>query len=141
MSFYDAFKDAISVAQKADNVELYRQLLDLSAQALDLQAEVARLREENHELKKSKDISEKIIRHEEPVVTIDGDEKRLYYCSHCWDSQQLLIQINCHIDGTFNCPHCQSSGNYDNEKKKKSDIANLEAIAAIGNVGRKTLNR
>ena len=108
MSFYDAFKDAINVAQKADNVELYRQLLDLSAQALDLQAEVARLREENVALRKLKDISEKIIRHEEPVVTIDGNDKNLYYCSHCWDSQQLLVQINCHNDGTFNCPHCNS---------------------------------
>ena len=29
MGLYDAFKDALSVAQKADNVELYRQLLDL----------------------------------------------------------------------------------------------------------------
>ena len=46
MSFYDAFKDVLSVAQKADNVELYKKLLDLSAQALDLQAEIARLKEE-----------------------------------------------------------------------------------------------
>ena len=26
MGFYDAFKDALNVAQKADNVELYRKL-------------------------------------------------------------------------------------------------------------------
>lgn len=129
MSFYDAFKDAISVAQKADNVELYRQLLDLSAQALDLQAEVARLREENFELKKSKDISEKIVRHEEPVITLEGDDKNLYYCSHCWDSENMLIQINCHKDGTFKCPHCKSDGNYDNQKKKAYDDAQLRAIA------------
>lgn len=129
MSFYDAFKDAISVAQKADNVELYRQLLDLSAQALDLQAEVARLREENFELKKSKDISEKIIRHEEAVITLEDDDKCLYYCSHCWDSENMLIQINCHNDGTFNCPHCKSQGNYDNQKKKAHDDAQLRAIA------------
>lgn len=128
MSFYDAFKDAISVAQKADNIELYRQLLDLSAQALDLQAEVTRLREENLELKKSKDISEKIIRHEEPVVTIDGDDSMLYYCSHCWDSEQKLIQINCHKDGTFNCPHCNSQGNYDNKKKDVSDAERLSSL-------------
>ena len=43
MGLYDAMKDAINLAQKADNIELYRQLLDLSAQALELQAEVARL--------------------------------------------------------------------------------------------------
>ena len=46
MAFYDAFKDAIALAQKADNIELYKQLLDLSAQALDLQAENAKLKEE-----------------------------------------------------------------------------------------------
>ena len=56
MSFYEAFKDAINIAQKADNVDLYRQLLDLSAQALDLQAEVLRLKEENAELKKTNEI-------------------------------------------------------------------------------------
>ena len=52
MGLYDAMKDAINLAQKADNIELYRQLLDLSAQALELQAEVARLKEENAELRK-----------------------------------------------------------------------------------------
>ena len=31
MSLYDAFKDAMNMAQKADNIELYRQLLDLGA--------------------------------------------------------------------------------------------------------------
>ena len=114
MSFYDAFKDAINVAQKADNVELYRQLLDLSAQALDLQTEVARLREENAALRKSKDISEKVIRHEEPVVTIEGDTKNLYYCSHCWDADEKLVQLICdEEDGTFVCPHCKMKGTFD----------------------------
>ena len=137
MSFYDAFKDAINIAQKADNVELYRQLLDLCAQALDMQAEITRLREENAELKKKKEIADRIIRHEEPCVTIKDDDNNLYYCSHCWDSQQLLIQINCHNDGTFVCPHCNSSGYYDNEKKKESEIAYLEAIASLGNASRR----
>ena len=37
MGFYDAFKDVLNMAQKADNIDLYRQLLDLSAQALEMQ--------------------------------------------------------------------------------------------------------
>ena len=60
MGFYDAFKDAISVAQKADNIELYKQLLDLSAQALDLQEENTRLKAENAELRKNKDMESSI---------------------------------------------------------------------------------
>ena len=136
MSFYDAIKDAASLAQKADNIELYRQLLDLSAQALDLQAEVARLTEENAELKKRRDTADKVIRHEEPCITLEGDTTELYYCSHCWDSEQLLIQLSCHANGTFDCPHCQTKGNYDNEKKRKFDAAQISAFAKI-NTGSK----
>ena len=50
MSFYDAIKEAINLAQKADNIELYRQLLDLGAQALEMQNEIAQLKMENMEL-------------------------------------------------------------------------------------------
>lgn len=131
MGMYEAFKDVISVAKKADNIELYRQLLDLSAQALDMQAEIAKLKEENAELKKRKDMASEIIRHKEPCITLRNDCQKLYYCSHCWDSQQMLIQINCHSDGTFDCPHCQAKGNYDDQLKKQSDASMSSLIAAV----------
>lgn len=117
MSFYDAIKDAASLAQKADNIELYRQLLDLSAQALELQAEVARLKEENAELRKKEDLSSSIIRHAEPFITKAGDEANLRYCSHCWDAEQKLIQLRCdEEDASFVCPHCNVAGIYDNQR-------------------------
>ena len=46
MGLYEGIKDVAKVVQQADNIELYRQLLDLSAQALDLQAENSKLKEE-----------------------------------------------------------------------------------------------
>ena len=49
MGLYEGIKDAIGLAQKADNIDLYKQLLDLGAQALERQAEITRLREENAE--------------------------------------------------------------------------------------------
>lgn len=134
MGLYDAMKDAVNLAQKADNIELYRQLLDLSAQALDLQAEVAKLREENNELKRKQDISKKIIRHEEPCITIEGDDLSLYYCSHCWDAEQMLIQLNCKTNGIFECSHCHTNGNYDNDKKRKHDKAQIEAMSKMNRV-------
>lgn len=119
MGLYDAFKDALSVAQKADNVELYRQLLDLSAQALDLQAEVARLKEENAELRKKQDLTSSLKRHAESFITKDGDEPILRYCSHCWDADEKLVQLICdEEDGTFDCPHCKMRGVYDVRKNK-----------------------
>lgn len=116
MGLYDAMKDAINLAQKADNIELYRQLLDLSSQALELQAQVARLKEENAELRKKEDLSSSIIRHAEPFITKAGDEATLRYCTHCWDADQKLIQLRCdEEDATFICPHCKVSGIYDTQ--------------------------
>lgn len=131
MGLYEAFKDVITVAQKADNVELYRQLLDLSAQALDMQAEIARLKEENTELKKRREVAGEIIRHDEPCVTLRNDNQNLFYCSHCWDSQQLLIQLNCHENGTFECLHCKATGNYNNELKRQSDAEMARAFSEM----------
>lgn len=97
MGLYDAMKDVVSLAQKADNIELYRQLLDLSAQALDLQAEVARLKEENADLKKSKELTGKVIRHKNTYITLADDELGLRYCSVCWDCDRKLIQMKPYI--------------------------------------------
>ena len=128
MWLYDAMKDVAKLAQQADNIDLYRKLLDLSAQALDLQAENTKLKEENAELRKKRDLANEIVRHKEPYITLRNDVNDLCYCSHCWDSQQLLIQVNCHKNGSFECPHCKATGIYDNEIKKQADIARANAI-------------
>ena len=77
MSLYEGIKDVAKVVQQADNVELYRQLLDLSASALDMQDEINKLKEENAELKKKQDISNQIIRHKETFITLEGDTQQL----------------------------------------------------------------
>jgi len=129
MGLYDAMKDAVNMAQKADNIELYKQLLDLSAQALDLQAEVAKLREENAELRKRQNVSAKIVRHEGAYITLTDDKKELYYCSRCWDMDERLVQLNCNqYNGTFECPHCHMTGEYDSEKKQRVDQAQFEIV-------------
>lgn len=112
MSLYEGIKDVAKIVQQADNIELYRHLLDLSAWALDMQAEINKLKEENAELKKKQDIAEKIIRHKESYITLEGDPQQLRYCAHCWDSDRLLIQLLCE-SGKFNCPHCKMHGTYD----------------------------
>lgn len=117
MSLYEGIKDVAKVVQQADNVELYKRLLDLSSQALDMQDEIAKLKRENNELKAQKDISHRVVRHELPVITLEGDELGLFYCSHCWDSESVTIQLICWDDGLFECPHCHTKGIYYKEKK------------------------
>lgn len=116
MGLYDAMKDAVNLAQKADNIDLYRQLLDLSAQALELQAEIARLTAENEELRKTKDIESRIIRHTVPYITLEDDNDDIYYCATCWGSQKKLIQVQ-RYDEKFVCPVCNTNGRYGNKRR------------------------
>ena len=94
MSFYDAFKDAIDIAQKADNIDLYRKLLDLSRDALDLQNENYKLTEENVRLKKKLAEDQNIVRHSEAsYITLKDEEPQIHYCAICWGSDHKLIQM------------------------------------------------
>jgi hypothetical protein len=107
MGLYDAFKDAISVAQKADNVELYRQLLDLSAQALDLQAEVARLTEENKKLKEELTTKSNVVRHKGAYITLENDEKEIPYCAICYGTHGQFLQLLDYDETHYFCYNCK----------------------------------
>lgn len=114
MGLYEAVKDVAKLAQQADNIDLYRRLLDLSAQALDMQDEISKLKEENARLKRKQDLSSSIKRHKESFITLEGEEPMLRYCSHCWDADEKLVQLLCDEDtGSFECPHCKVQGVYD----------------------------
>ena len=89
MGLYEGLKDAINIAQKADNIDLYRKLIDLS-------------KEENTELKNRKTIEEKIKHHvskelglhmEHPYITLRDDPLNIRYCAICWAKEKQLIQL------------------------------------------------
>lgn len=112
MSLYDGLKDVISIAQKADNVELYRQLLDLSAEALDMQNQINILTKENHELKNELSKEKSIQRHiDGNYITLKDDDLQIKYCATCWGSERKLIQLRKDIDKNshHSCPVCQNN--------------------------------
>lgn len=96
MGIYEGIKDALSIAQKADNVDLYKQLLEVGAQALEMQEEIRQLKEENAELKKGEDLESRIIRHEEPYITLRDESPEIHYCAVCWGNEKKLIQLSTH---------------------------------------------
>lgn len=108
MSLYDAFKDVLNVAQKADNIELYRQLLDLSAQALELQRENIRLAAENAELKQTNDIEKDIEYYVDSFVTRKTDSKPIKYCAACWVDKKKLVPIQDATLDNYTCPLCKA---------------------------------
>ena len=108
MSFYEAIKNIIAIAQKSDNIELYRQLLDLGSQALEMQAEIASLREENAELKRDKYLEEEIVYHLDAYVTKSSDKIPIKYCAACWADKKKLVPMQNTGTNHYVCPLCRN---------------------------------
>lgn len=108
MGLYEGLKDAISVAQKADNIELYKQLLDLSAQALELQNENARLTLENNELKRVRILEDELVYYPIPYLTKKSDTKEIKYCAACWASKRILVPLQKIDIKKYQCGVCKT---------------------------------
>ena len=109
-------KNAAEIVRKADNLELYVMLLDLYAKALELQDENRELKVRLSDRSQVESIRARIIRHEQPVITLKEDDDCICYCAHCWDSQEKLIQINKDLrSGEASCPACKNSCVYDQQ--------------------------
>ncbi len=109
MGWYDALKDAITVAQKADNIELTRQLLDAQRELLDMQAENNRLRGEIFELR-SKEADAEGLHFDKnsywktmPAGAADGP-----FCSRCWDFDKKLVRLKTSTKYVPVCPNCKN---------------------------------
>jgi len=137
MGLYEGIKDVAKVIQQADNVELYRQLIDLSAQALDMQNEISRLSTENVELKKMRDVENRIERHQEPYISLTNDSEQILFCSRCWDYEQKLIQVKCYVSGAFKCTHCENNGTYDKAMYEEHLRKEREAFRAVNTRNRR----
>jgi hypothetical protein len=107
---YEAVKDAISIAQKADNLDLMRQLLDLQKEIQDMQ-------QENFELHKKIDELENYISREKKIkynanrtacyIVDEGEMEGGPYCTHCWEADTKLISLHSLQSGYHLCPHCK----------------------------------
>lgn len=108
MSLYDGIKDVAKVIQKADNIDLYKQLLDLGQQALDMQAEIAQLKEENTRLRELKVIDADLEFHQDAYVSKKSDTQKIKYCATCWASKQVLVPLQMQYNGGYKCNLCNA---------------------------------
>lgn len=110
MGWYDMFKDALSMAQKADNIDLVRQLLDMQKELQDLQQCNLDLTKENASLREELE--------KRALMTYDDDNNYYMvkekdgtltgrYCPKCWDKERkqsrlakFNLDLRCNVCGT-----------------------------------------
>lgn len=108
MGLYEGIKDVAKVVQHADNIDLYKSLLDLSSQALDMQAEISFLQKENEELKAELFEKKRIIRHKGIYITLEGEQTGIVYCSACYGKNNTFIQMFDYDEECYQCPVCST---------------------------------
>lgn len=105
MGLYEGIKGVAKIVQQADNIDLYKTLLDLGAQALDLQAEIFALKKENEILKSEIEHKKRVIRHKGLYVTLE-DEEEIFYCAACYGKEEKYIQMFKYDNASYKCPVC-----------------------------------
>lgn len=94
MSIYDGLRDIVSTIQKIDNIELYRQILDLQREVLEVVAEntdlKGKLAEAEAQLSRKQDLRFEYNAYwaGETLESSDGP-----FCAKCWDTRQQLVRM------------------------------------------------
>ncbi|MCF6466361.1 hypothetical protein [Clostridium sp. Cult2] len=110
MSIYDAIKDAVNIAQKADNIELYRILLDVQKQSSDLLEENNSLKKQIDKLIDDSHIDKTLIFKHNCYYKEDDKNFEKPFCTNCWDNNRKLIRMHIYdssIGAIVQCNTCK----------------------------------
>lgn len=95
MGVLDTLKEAVGLIQKVDNIDLYKQMLEL-------QTQVIALFEENRTLKDRLATRDQLTFKKNAYWM--GDEGP--FCSRCWDAESKLVRLHVQAQTTPRCPSC-----------------------------------
>src|SRR5688572_11422516 len=95
MRVLDTMNEFVGLVQKADNIELFRQLVEL-------QMQVVALVEENRALKERLPLMENLVFQHNAYWLGDVGP----HCSRCWDAEQKLVRLHSTDEMFQRCPKC-----------------------------------
>lgn len=121
MGIIDEIKSVATTIQQIDNIDLYRQILNLQADVMEIMEENSRLKGENIELREKLRLKNELkFEHEAYWLEKPDKSKDGPFCSKCWDSNQKLIRMlrvdvppgyenNPYVHNLYKCPECSIS--------------------------------
>ena len=93
MGLYEAIKDGVEVARKADNIEVMKQLLDAQREALDLFEENRALKDRIRELEEKQKLQGSLKFRDNQYWREDGETSEGPFCTTCWDVENRLVRM------------------------------------------------
>lgn len=112
MDIIKGIKEVGDVVRKADNIDLYRQILDLQREAMELVEENNDLRKEIAQMKESNELQESLIVEDNFYFKKKNNDLDGPFCTACWDQSSKLIRLNVveHYPSSYysSCPVCNT---------------------------------
>jgi hypothetical protein len=110
MGIVDHIKDAAKVARQIDNIELYRQILDLQGEALEMQEQLNAKIKRIQELEEALDKKSRLLFADNAYFETgpNGNPAGIPYCPRCYDIDNKTCHLKDWTDDTMVCPHCQT---------------------------------
>src|SRR5688500_3666711 len=107
MGWYEALKDGITVAQKADNIELVQTLIEAQKEMMDLVETNRELREQKQKLKEQLQLRAAMkFRDNQYWLDLPGQTPEGPYCSTCFDVDKNLVRMHGSSSGWIYCDYC-----------------------------------
>jgi regulator of replication initiation timing len=109
MGILDDVKSVATTIQKIDNIDLYRQILNLQGEILKLVEENNDLRGQISSLKEKFAIREQLIFEKNAYwLPSERGHKTGPLCSNCWDVRRNVVRMHFSADtGYGECPTCR----------------------------------
>jgi len=98
MGIYELAKDAVSIASKADNIELYKMLIDVQKESLELLEENRQLKLKIKELEGSSEFTKLLTFKYNCYYKPDDKNFDEPFCTNCWDNNNKLIRMHKYED-------------------------------------------
>ena len=108
MSIIDNAKDAVLLAQKYNDQELYERIVDLRDDVIEFKGENVELKEAVLKLEQLLAEKENLVWDEPYYWKIKDEEEDGPYCQHCQDAESKLIRLIRKVKGLWLCPACKN---------------------------------
>lgn len=109
MNVMESIKSITEIVRKIDNLELYRQILDLQSETMKLMEEKNELQQRVKELEGERRTQESLTFDQDAYWRqLSGGKKDGPFCSNCWDVKRTLVRL--HFMGNVEysqCPSCK----------------------------------
>jgi len=93
MGVLETAKDVVQIVQKIDNIELYKQILELQSEAIKIVEENLALRDQVRELEDKLRIKDKLTYELGCYWIATSDGREGPFCTHCWDRDNKLVRL------------------------------------------------